>query len=498
MVIALQRTGDPGQLSSLRPQLELLAGLDPSSDAPPPGWQWCGGAMEAVRAVVTGLVHFIQHHGGSPPGGSHSGGPGAHHHRSKLPTGGDLHTPHSTKYKTSMCRDLGGNGGCPRGTGCTFAHSEDELDKYRGRTKKNPKGTPPTTQGIPQHSPGVQYSSKLPPQPPTPPVEMVNSSKAVKNGIPPPVPAIVPQVPPPSQGYPHQDLVVPPPHTPAPPYVPVVPPPPHSQSLVMAAPPPPPPPPGVAPALVRPAPPMAATPVYAPAEYAAAAAYGAAFFPPALHPTHAHPPHQGAVFPAGLIPQDLYNGSPHPHPPILVNQTPVYNLIPPGHPGEFLAVATPTAESKPATSIARVSAWPDYHSRSENHPVSAPKSTSNTLSDFVNSRSLAELKERKMQIMTQLEVIVGKEATHHLAEDIANGHLEPQHNPLPNARMEVQSKSGKSAEFTSTYSIWTSGANFYTIAKAQKDWDPTKGYRTDGVHEQCAAEYAHVHAHKVS
>jgi len=30
LVIALQRTPDPGQLSGLRPQLELLAGIDPS------------------------------------------------------------------------------------------------------------------------------------------------------------------------------------------------------------------------------------------------------------------------------------------------------------------------------------------------------------------------------------------------------------------------------------------------------------------------------------
>lgn len=30
LVIALQRTGDPGNLSVLRPHLELLAGIDPS------------------------------------------------------------------------------------------------------------------------------------------------------------------------------------------------------------------------------------------------------------------------------------------------------------------------------------------------------------------------------------------------------------------------------------------------------------------------------------
>ena len=31
LVIALQRTGDPGKLTALRPNLDLLSGLDPSS-----------------------------------------------------------------------------------------------------------------------------------------------------------------------------------------------------------------------------------------------------------------------------------------------------------------------------------------------------------------------------------------------------------------------------------------------------------------------------------
>ena len=79
-MIALQRTGDPGQLSSLRPQLELLAGLDPSAEAAPPGWESCSSAMDSVKAVVTGLVHFIQNHGNR-----------------KMP---DAHHPHNTKYKT--------------------------------------------------------------------------------------------------------------------------------------------------------------------------------------------------------------------------------------------------------------------------------------------------------------------------------------------------------------------------------------------------------------
>lgn len=36
----------------------------------------------------------------------------------------------NSKYKTSMCRDLRQQGGCPRGTNCTFAHSQEELEKW--------------------------------------------------------------------------------------------------------------------------------------------------------------------------------------------------------------------------------------------------------------------------------------------------------------------------------------------------------------------------------
>ena len=37
--------------------------------------------------------------------------------------------PVHSKFKTSMCRDFNQRGSCPRGQNCTFAHSEDELDK---------------------------------------------------------------------------------------------------------------------------------------------------------------------------------------------------------------------------------------------------------------------------------------------------------------------------------------------------------------------------------
>lgn len=123
LVIALQRTGDPHNLSNLRPSLELLAALDPSPDATLPSWTECDGALEAARMAVRGLVDFVSSHGG----GSRSSG--------RQPEQ-SAHGSHGIKYKTSLCRDLL-RGGCPRGTNCTFAHSEEELDRYRSRHRKN-------------------------------------------------------------------------------------------------------------------------------------------------------------------------------------------------------------------------------------------------------------------------------------------------------------------------------------------------------------------------
>ncbi|GFY39415.1 roquin-1 [Trichonephila inaurata madagascariensis] len=120
LVIALQRTGDPGNLSVLRPYLELLAGIDPSPDIPPPSWEALKNAEEAAKIVVKGLVDFIQNFG-----------------KSKLQ---DDRLNINAKYKTSMCRDLMQRRNCPRGLNCTFAHSQEELDKFRARSRRSAGG----------------------------------------------------------------------------------------------------------------------------------------------------------------------------------------------------------------------------------------------------------------------------------------------------------------------------------------------------------------------
>ncbi|XP_047224802.1 roquin-1 isoform X2 [Girardinichthys multiradiatus] len=116
LTIALQRTGDPANLNRLRPHLELLANIDPSPDAPPPTWEQLEKGLVAVKTVVHGLVDFIQHHSkkGADP----------------------QQPPQHSKYKTYMCRDMKQKGGCPRGASCTFAHSQEELEKYRKMNKR--------------------------------------------------------------------------------------------------------------------------------------------------------------------------------------------------------------------------------------------------------------------------------------------------------------------------------------------------------------------------
>ncbi|XP_055602526.1 roquin-1 [Uranotaenia lowii] len=123
LIIALQRTGDPANLSGLRVHLKHLAAIDSNAENHVPSWRECSMALEAVKRVVIGLVEFVQHHGNR-----------------KLQEPG--HLAHNSKYKISLCRDLNLHGTCPRGSNCTFAHSEDELEKYRTKLRKNNIRTP--------------------------------------------------------------------------------------------------------------------------------------------------------------------------------------------------------------------------------------------------------------------------------------------------------------------------------------------------------------------
>ncbi|XP_072367889.1 roquin-1-like isoform X3 [Scyliorhinus torazame] len=149
LTIALQRTGDPANLNRLRPHLELLANIDPSPDAPPPTWEQLECGLVAVKTVVHGLVDFIQNH-------------------SKKGTD-QQQSAQSSKYKTSMCRDLRQRGGCPRGASCTFAHSQDELENRMEMPQKSSLGALPLNAlSVPP-----RISAELPPMPVPKPIQMV-------------------------------------------------------------------------------------------------------------------------------------------------------------------------------------------------------------------------------------------------------------------------------------------------------------------------------------
>ncbi|CAG0897912.1 unnamed protein product, partial [Cyprideis torosa] len=84
----------------------------------PPSLASMGAILEATADCINGLVQYLAKHA-----------PNALFRKdvSLLPQSGL-----ASKYKTSMCRDLAQGRPCPRGSACTFAHSEAELARYRG------------------------------------------------------------------------------------------------------------------------------------------------------------------------------------------------------------------------------------------------------------------------------------------------------------------------------------------------------------------------------
>ena len=65
--------------------------------------------MQAVEAVVQGLVRFVQ--------------------ANQKSKSSEFQQAYNSKYKTSMCKDMQTRGSCPRGATCSFAHSEDEMER---------------------------------------------------------------------------------------------------------------------------------------------------------------------------------------------------------------------------------------------------------------------------------------------------------------------------------------------------------------------------------
>ncbi|XP_071947869.1 uncharacterized protein [Antedon mediterranea] len=115
LTIALQRSGDPGNLKLLQQHLEYLAEIDGSTESSVPSWEECEHAMSAVKLIVQGFVDFAQNFS---------------HTRKTI----NQQTPNVT-FKTTMCRDIQ-KGGCPRGSNCTFAHSDRERKEHRAESRR--------------------------------------------------------------------------------------------------------------------------------------------------------------------------------------------------------------------------------------------------------------------------------------------------------------------------------------------------------------------------
>lgn len=125
LIIALQRTDDPHDLQSLRSHLDKLSLIDPSPEAEAPTWENLEESMESLLIVVEGLQTYAKDYVSKNKGNIE---------------GAQMI---NTKYRTSMCRDILQRNTCPRGANCNFAHSEDEVERYRKR-RNIPGGKPLT------------------------------------------------------------------------------------------------------------------------------------------------------------------------------------------------------------------------------------------------------------------------------------------------------------------------------------------------------------------
>ncbi|XP_076803863.1 uncharacterized protein LOC143447551 [Clavelina lepadiformis] len=113
--LALQRSGDPGDVKSLISHFNLLSELDAEDSIS--SWDAMEKCACSAKEVVDKLVDFSKNH-------------------NSLLWQCQESTQQTSKYKTSMCRDSKNKSVCPRGQSCTFAHSEGELQFYRNRRKK--------------------------------------------------------------------------------------------------------------------------------------------------------------------------------------------------------------------------------------------------------------------------------------------------------------------------------------------------------------------------
>ena len=167
LVIALQRTGDPGKLSALRDHLDLLSGLDSNPETTSSDWTLLNQALEASEQVVLGLLTYMSQYSNRREGRAGAA------QSTSVSQNMDNSGP---RYKTSMCRDLSMHGSCPRGKNCTFAHSALELDQFRNKRSVKAEAGPlsASRRQTPPLKPADRRSGMPPQQVRVPPLMTAN------------------------------------------------------------------------------------------------------------------------------------------------------------------------------------------------------------------------------------------------------------------------------------------------------------------------------------
>lgn len=98
-------------------------------------WDTLIETLHSCEVVVAGLLGFISQHslrrvmsvhnvGMHDQDGGGGGGSGM-----SARSGAAAGSMNSSRYKTTMCRDLSIHGSCPRGKNCSFAHSPAEMEQ---------------------------------------------------------------------------------------------------------------------------------------------------------------------------------------------------------------------------------------------------------------------------------------------------------------------------------------------------------------------------------
>ncbi|XP_028032969.1 roquin-1 isoform X2 [Bombyx mandarina] len=131
LFVALQRTGDPEQLVTMSMHLDKLANIDANADAKSPTWKQMADVMTSLKEVVIGLINYIQQQAAGKD--MNQGQKDLRNEPStsqSSPQARTTPTPTQGRYKMAMCKDVL-RSLCPRGNSCMYAHSEEELERYR-------------------------------------------------------------------------------------------------------------------------------------------------------------------------------------------------------------------------------------------------------------------------------------------------------------------------------------------------------------------------------